>query len=288
MKDQQKTPQCVPTETIAMLALGCEDEANDMLHISQCERCSSLLRDALEDLPRDPTAEERKLAESIPPRPVEKRNQDRGRRWPLAIAAALFVVAAAGAYRVIQQPPEPPLTMELARVYALHRSMDIRLDASPRTPLSRQRGSLEETPYRALEIKVAEALERSPNDPEALHARGRLDLFEGRETAAIEALNRAKAAGSQSLEVSTDLAAAYFQRGQRKHSAEDLNQAFELYAEFVRQHPLDTAAIFDLALTASLVRPADEAIGYWQRYLALETSRGWKAEAEERLARLRE
>jgi len=266
-----------------MLALGCEDEAHDMMHISQCERCSSLLRDALEDLPRDLTEEELSVAESIPPPPMPKA---RTTRWPLAIAAALFVLVSATAYRMVNPELEKPtLTAQLSNVYSAHRSMDLRIAGTRYSEVRVQRSASAKSPYADLALAIADELEKTPGQVKLLRDKGRLALFEGRYDEAIAILEPLVTVDP---ETETDLAAAYFQRGRRRNSQEDRDQAFVRYQAFVRSHPSDSAAAFNLALVAAETRPAEVAARFYEQYLALESSPEWKHEAEGRLARLRE
>ena len=286
MQDPQKTPLCVPTQTIALLAMGCDDEAQDMIHISQCERCSALLRDALEDLTRDATAEELQLAESIPPpqRPVQKSKP----RWPLAIAAALFVLVAAGAYRLVTPPvPSESLTAQLSSVYATHRTLDLRLAGTAYAEPRLERAGTERSPYAKIALAIEEGLEKDPKQPSLLRDKGRLALLEGRYDEAISILESV-VDKVKDPEAATDLAAAYFQRGLQRDSWEDRKMAFTRYQAFVREHPADPVAAFNLALVGASTQPTEDAAALFQKYLTLETSPQWKQEAQERLARLLE
>jgi tetratricopeptide (TPR) repeat protein len=260
-----------------------------MIHISQCERCSALLRDALEDLHREADADEQALAESIPA-PEKIRRKSAPRWWPLAIAAALLVlVSGAAAYRLLTPGPQPQaLTARLSRVYASHRSMDLRfaVEGDVYSPVRLERSGEEKRPYSQLALAIAEGLEKNPRNRQLLRDKGRLALFEGRLDEAISLLEPLP--HSEDPEIQTDLAAAYFQRGLQRNVAEDRERAFVRFRDFAQRHPNDTAAVFNLAVTAASVRPADEAILYFEKYLALETSPQWKAEAAERLKALRE
>lgn len=282
MQDPQKTPHCVSTGTIALLALGYEDEPQDMIHISQCERCSALLRDAIEDLNREPSPEELALAESIPV-PKRATGPKTVPRWPLAIAAALFVLVSASAYRLLT-PTQQTLTAQLSTVYSTHRTMDLRFEGGY-APVRLQRSDSHKSPYAPLALAIAEELEKKPHDPSLLRDKGRLALFEGRYDEAISILESIKNADAS---VQTDLAAAYFQRGLQHDSREDREKAFASYQAFVRSHPADAVAAFNLAVTAAETRPAQEASALFEKYLAMESSVQWKQEAEQRLARLRE
>ena len=286
MQDPQKTPHCVPTETIALLALGCEDQALDMIHISECERCSALLRDALEDLPRDPTGEESSIASSIAPPPMPK-PQVHSTRWPLAIAAALFVLVSASAYRLVNPESEKTtLTAQMASVYSTHRSMDLRIAGSAYAGVRIERSENAKSPYAGLALTIEEGLEKNPGHANLLRGKGRLALFEGRYDEAIAILGSIGAANDP--EVETDLAAAYFQRGRRRDSREDREQAFARYQAYAKAHPSDTAAAFNLALVASETRPVKTAVALYHQYMILESSPEWKLEAQVRLNRLRE
>ncbi len=290
-QDPQRTPHCVSTQAIARIALGVDDPdaknpSDDMIHISQCERCSALLRDALEDLHRDADADEQALAESIPA--PEKIQRKAAPRWPLAIAAALFIlVSGTAAYRLLTPDP-PALTARLSSVYASHRSMDLRfaVESDVYSPVRLERSGDEKRPYSQLALAIAEGLEKNPRNRQLLRDKGRLALFEGRLDEAISLLEPLP--HSEDPEIQTDLAAAYFQRGLQRNVAEDRERAFVRFRDFAQRHPNDTAAVFNLAVTAASVRPADEAILYFEKYLALETSPQWKAEAVERLKALRE
>ena len=270
-----KTTQCAPSGTIAMLALGAQTGDSDwLLHVSQCERCSTLLRDAMEDLQREPSGDESALAESIPP-PPRLRVRPKQLDWKSAVAAAMVLCAAAGLFRYLSPAV---LTDELNKEYALHRTLDLRIPGAPYAAMRVERSG-EAAGFASTRLKIAEALEKSPRDAVALHAQGRLALIEGHEGEAIRSLEAARAAG---LNDPVDLATAYFQRGRRQASSDDRTAAFDLLSAHVRDHPNDAAAAYNLALMAAELRKADARV-YFDRYLAIESSPEWKREAIEKL-----
>lgn len=117
----------------------------------------------------------------------------------------------------------------------------------------------------------------------ALYASGLWDLLwhevDGGIDRAITKLHGAVAADPTNAEVLTSLTAAYVVRAQSRNRPTDLFQALDLATEAVSLDPASPPALFNHALVLERLFFNARAIEAWDRYLAVDVSGPWAAEA---------
>ncbi|MES1244980.1 MAG: CHAT domain-containing protein [Acidobacteriota bacterium] len=124
------------------------------------------------------------------------------------------------------------------------------------------------------------------HDPEELHRRGLLWLYQGEAARAVSALE-AVAERKSSAGVLSDLAAAYLALAEDDRPWLRVD-AIAAATRAVERAPDDPSAAFNLALALERTSLAYEAELAWERYRKLESDEGWLNEAAQHLARLRE
>jgi len=122
-----------------------------------------------------------------------------------------------------------------------------------------------------------------PSSPGTLADRGVLELVDQKWDEAIDHLEEAAARSSGDAGISSDLAAAYLERGRRTGRAVDDFRALVAAEDAVTLDPLFPEALFNRALAFERLGLTARARADWVHYLALEADPGWAAEGEERL-----
>jgi hypothetical protein len=267
-------------------------------HAAECNDCSLHLREATavfgEDTPevmaamsslasgrqewRSRTAA--MLSRESRPKPASTNM----RRW-LSVAAALVAVAG-GALYFSGRAAQPPFD-KLAAAYSLHRDIELRVPGAPYGPMRVERGGVSSRPAELLESEaaIARRLQRDPQDPKWLHARGVSEILERRYGDAIESLRlaldltagRTKAAAAIEL----DLATAYYGRAETERRVIDYSAALNALGQAIQINPTPEA-YFNRALINEKLHDYEPALADWKRYLELDPFGAWAKEAQER------
>ena len=279
----QKT-SCVPTEIIALLALGSPvDQSGAWLaHISECDGCAAALRDAMAVLRRDPTPAEVALASSIePPKSFGRRRRDL--KGLLTIAAGITV--AAGFYSLYYlNSIEDKVPQLLARSYTASRPFEWRLPDSGYAPVSVQRGGGTASDSRELleaRILVAKAATTS------VTLSGWIELLQSTDTRkALVLLEEAGRQKPDDPEVLNLLGAAHAQLGDATQSDSEFAEALRLWTRALQVKPGQTAVRYNRALVLMRLRRFSEAVAAWSQLIqeSPETDR-WREEAIRQLER---
>ena len=283
-------------------------------HASGCEYCGKLLHESVADLHGETTPSERAILASLASSEHHWRQQlaqrisgtatDRHtgkksspwRRWITIPRLAVVVAAAAlvgiGVWQSQKAEGIAHVDRLLAQAYSERRTLELRVPgasyAPPRVQLGPD-GSFLARPTALLkaEALIAQGLDAHPADPSWLQAKARADLLEGRYDPAIETLRRALQLSPNSPGALTDLGAAYFQRAQTGGRTEDLGAAFEQLSRSLTLQPDDPVALFNRAIVAEHQFLYRQALDDWDRYLKLDSTGDWAAEARKRADALR-
>jgi len=278
-------------------------------HASSCEYCGKLLHEAVVDLRGETTASEREdiaslasskldwqqqLAQRIAGVVTERRP---ARRWITiprlaAAGAALAALVGFGVWQSQRSQGVDHVDRLLAQAYTQQRTLELRLPGASYAPPHVQLGpdgSFLSRPASLLkaEALIAQGLGANPADPSWLQAKARADLLEGRYDPAIDTLHHALQLSPNSASALTDLGAAYFQRAQIGGRSEDLGAAFEQLSRSLALQPNDQVALFNRAIVAEHQFLFRQALDDWDRYLKLDSTSDWAAEARKRADALR-
>ena len=286
-----------------------------VLHASRCDGCGPLLREAVALLNGEMTASEaeqiaalagarpewrRKLAQQITgtlmlaPAPLSWWRKSWMTAPRLATAAALLLVLASLAWWGTSQWNRA-LSPDrlLASAYAEQRTLELRIPGAPYAPLRVQRGPEDSFVNRPKALLSAEALiagqlASHPSDPYWLQAKARVDLLEGKYEPAVDSLRRALQLQPNSPGILTDLASAYFQRGQAADRPEDYAAAFERLSQALAVAPDDPVALFNRAIVSERQFLYHQALDDWEHYLRIDPRSEWADEARKRADAVRE
>jgi CHAT domain-containing protein/tetratricopeptide (TPR) repeat protein len=290
-------------------------------HASRCDHCGPLLHEAVSELREvngELTEAERRqiaslesacaewqlrLAKRIAGTPRDREVLPWWERWGsvarLATAGASFLaLVSAGSWiflheREIRRNQPAAASELLARAYSEQRSLELRIAGAEYAPLRVSRGQTgsftsRPAPLLKAEVLIASQLESHAADPAWLQAQADADVLEGKYEAAVEALRRALESEPHSPTLLTDLATAYFQRGQQEGRSEDFGAAFEYLSQALKARPDDPIALFNRAIVSEHEFLYQQALDDWEHYLRIDTGSQWAEEARNRADALRE
>jgi CHAT domain-containing protein len=312
---------CPPDEEWLSVAAGLvptEQAERDMQHASNCDRCGPLLRSAVEDFTDELTPDEESLVNGLNSSnskwqkglakrlsvanqiPTQTTNASvswwgifsRRPRLVLSVVSLVLFAVFAGLWLNWTQPQKRAEEL-LAAAYTHQRTMELRIPGADYAPLRIERGSsrsrLQSTPdLLEAEAIIARNLQRHATDPVWLQAKARADLLEGNYGTAIETLERVRDVQPNSPAVMTDLATAYFQRGEAEDRAGDYGIAVDLLSRALAIKPDSSIALFNRAIASERLFLYKQALDDWERYLQIDPHGIWSGEAKQRLRNLNE
>ncbi len=319
------TSDCPEEHSLHELAAGVVNpmEAEQLLkHVSQCDHCGPLLRQASEAFSPEKRDEEdtvlsslrssrtewqeslarRLAAESTSARPTPTsttrletatgfwtllRNP-----WVYAGAAAIALCAIATALLLLRSRPSYANQL-LAQAYTEHRTLEVRIPGAKYSPMRVERGpgtSSLDKPASLLkaETLIVEKLRKNPNDSTWLEAKARADLLDGNYESAIKSLQRALEMQPLSPELLTDLGSAYFLRAEVADRATDYGNAIESFGRSLASSPDDPVALFNHALACERMFLYTQAVNDWEHYLRVDPTGDWASDARANLDRVKQ
>ncbi|MBV9923755.1 MAG: CHAT domain-containing protein [Acidobacteria bacterium] len=212
----------------------------------------------------------------------------------LAFAAVLVVVGLV-ALRVFRTSPEAEGLAALDAAYRRGRPVEARVTGlsyaeRPETR-GRENGRVDE---QSLDLAKSILLRAPRGEAKAMHALGRLYLYERRFDDAVGQLEGAARLDPDNARLQNDLAAALFERGKEAQrqdggqGAQDFGQAFEHLDRAAALDPTLADVLFNRALLYEHMRLDAQAEETWRAYLAKDPNSPWAEEARRRLAGLEE
>jgi CHAT domain-containing protein/tetratricopeptide (TPR) repeat protein len=239
-------------------------------HVSGCEECRTVVIGAA----RFERTEEPPVPVPVPV-PV--------RRWWAAAAAVLAVAA-----MLIGMRPDP-IERLVRSAPADHRLLEPRLARFPWARLQppSRGGSVPDPADLELTGTAGEVLKKTldQTDPKARHATGVAYLLIGRTNDSVAALEQAAQAATD-WRTWNDLAAARYAAAMSGKQPSQLPQALADADRALRLSPAAEEAHFNRALILEAMGLQSAARDAWQRFLALDPSKEWSAEARAHLQRL--
>ncbi|HTJ30802.1 MAG TPA: hypothetical protein VL346_09890, partial [Acidobacteriaceae bacterium] len=303
---------CPPPFLYMNVVLGsCERAEGQALlnHAADCAACAQVLASSLRALEGDPGADEveqlaelriaqpkyqfelsQKLADShAGKKPVLVPGGYQTLRWMGAVAATIAIVAGGfWAWRLRANAPE----RLLARAYQSSRTLELRIPLAGFSALqhgSHTRGAADGNEAPALleaRAQLARRLQRSPQDQRSVSLSARADLLEERYDEAIDKLDRLISTGPVTVDLLTDGATAYFERGLVTGRELDRTVALDYLRRADLLSPNSSVVLFNEAIVMEDRGQLLNAEQVWRRYLTLEHDPGWAAEGKRRLAAL--
>lgn len=311
---------CPPIESLREVAAGIKSvqESERLLdHATNCDHCGPLLRRATEDLTTELSSDEAsflarlstaqpafqrelagKLADSqgrtgarqtaaLPVIKSKPRPKLKIHRWVYAAAAGLLVVATAVSWFVFRSRLASADQL-IAQAYSEQRTLELRFADASQAPIRQRRGiegsSLAKpTALLEAELLIKRQLEKTPNDPRWLAAKGRSELLEWHYEDAIRSFERALEMSPDSPNILRDLATGYFQRAEVEHRPIDYGNAIEELSRALAKQPDDPVSLFNRAILYDRMFLYDSGTKDWESYLRLDPNGPWSREARQHL-----
>jgi CHAT domain-containing protein/predicted Zn-dependent protease len=217
------------------------------------------------------------------------------RSWPArrasVIALATAVVAAgAGVRWIVTQPVRDLKTAEALLAQVSQRTFDYRLPGAPYAPVHaeehKQPAFAKPIPLLEAESLVARRLAKDPDSALWLRLRAHEELLDWEPETAIATLQHALEQQPDDPGFLADLGVAYALRADTQNRDVDFAYAIEYLSRSLKAKPNSPVAIFNRAIVFERTYLYGPAEREWQRFLELETTGGWREEAQRRLADL--
>ena len=300
---------CPPAAEWASLAAGLLEPGRReelLAHACECDSCGALLHAVVEDFSGEASAEERQSLEALKSSTPEWRARMagqmvaascRGRVIPmkttpwLAKAAAVLVTVGATWFGWNGWVANDPARL-IAEAYTQQRPFEFRIAGAENAPVRVEKGAAESgfkrpQPLIEAEAKIARKLESDPASVRWLELRARAELLARNPDAAITSLERALAQKPGDSDLLADLGIAYALSAETQNRAADYARAAQVLVRSLAAKPDNAAAVFNLALVYQRMNSYSDAERQWRRYLAMDTARAWRLEAQARLAQVR-
>jgi hypothetical protein len=309
-----RRPNCFDDEVLQELAAGILSPAmaeQTMQHVARCTTCGAALRRYIREFSEEQSPNNIAILnqlESSKPQWQKRLVRELiggGRRFPwLKIAPAAMALAAV-IFAVVQGPvllAEFKLhraQKEVAAAFTERRTTLMRLPAvehSDYKPFPIELGpengrGLDEVPTSLHDATGAanNNLRAANRDPRWLQIQGRALLWESTPSSLEKAekdFEKARSSGLATPSLEIDLAASYFERDSRAEHP-NLQRTLNLLSEVLSKPDLGrddrASALFNLAIAYEKTQWWDLAVDTWEKYLKVDSSSGWAAEARKHL-----
>ncbi|HEY2116461.1 MAG TPA: hypothetical protein VGJ51_15295 [Candidatus Angelobacter sp.] len=307
-------PHCPDDEVLQELAAGILSPAmaeQTMHHVARCNTCGAALRRYIREFSEEQSPDDIAILnqlESSKPQWQKRlvRELTGGeRRFPwLKIAPAALALAAV-IFAVVQGPAllanfkVKKAQEQVASAFMDRRTTLMRLPAvehSDYKPFTIELGpesgrGLDEVPTALHDATGAanDNLRATHADPRWLQIQGRALLWESTPSSLEKAekdFEKARSEGLATPSLEIDLAASYFERDSRNDHP-DLQRTLSLLSEVLSKPDLNrddrASALFNLAIVYEKTQLWDSAVDTWEKYLKVDPSSGWAAEARQHL-----
>lgn len=307
-------PNCPDNDVLQELAAGILSPAmaeQTMLHAAECKSCGPILKQYLREFSDEQSPENLAIIQQLKSsKPAWQKKLVReliggGRRFPWLKLVPATATLAAVIFGVVQGPAlwadfqVKQAQKAVAAAFVLKRPTQMRLtavDYSPYSPFTVPLGSetglsVDEIPPSLHEASGAanKNLQAENAKPEWLQIQGRALLWESTPNSLERAekdFEKARTEGLASASLEIDLAASYFERDSRADHP-NLQRTLNLLSEVLSKPNLSkedqASALFNLAIAYEKTEAWDLAVETWEKYLQVDPSSGWAAEARKHL-----
>jgi len=309
-----RRPNCPDDEVLQELAAGILSPAmaaQTMQHVARCSTCGAALRRYIRELSEEQSPDDiailNQLESSTPQwqKRLVRELIGGGKRFPWLKIAPAAVALAVIIFAVIQGPALLAdfklhrAQKEVAAAFTDRRTTLMRLPAvehSDYKPFPIELGTekgrgLDEVPTSLHDATGAanNNLRAANADPRWWQVQGRALLWEstpGSLEKAEKDFEKARSSGLASPSLEIDLAASYFERDSRAEPP-NLQRTLNLLSDVLNKPNLSNddqaSALFNLAIAYEKTQAWDLAVDTWEKYLKVDPSSGWAAEARQHL-----
>jgi tetratricopeptide (TPR) repeat protein len=309
-----RRPNCPDDEVLQELAAGILSPAmaaQTMQHVARCSTCGAALRRYIREFSEEQSPDDIAILNQLESsRPQWQKRLVReliggGKRFPWLKIAPAAVAMAVIIFSIIWGPAlladfkVKKAQQQVASAFTERRTTLMRLTGVEHSDpkqftieLGPEKGrELDEIPT-ALSDAIGAAnnnLRAANADPRWWQIQGRALLWEstpGSLEKAEKDFEKARSSGLASPSLEIDLAASYFERDSRAERP-NLQRTLNLLGEVLSKPNLSkddqASALFNLAIAYEKTQAWDLAVDTWEKYLKVDSSSGWAAEARQHL-----
>jgi CHAT domain-containing protein len=305
---------CPEADVLQELAAGIgspELAQQTMQHVARCATCGAALRRYISEFSEEQSPENAAIfnqLQSSKPQWQKQLVRDQiggGKRFPWLKLVPAMAALAVAIFAVIQGPAllvdfkVSQAQKQIATAFAGRRTTEMRLPSvsySDYRPFPIELGgengrSLDEVPTSLHDASGAanQNLLAAKADPRWLQVQGLALLWESTPNSLEKAekdFERARTNGLATPSLEIDLAASYFERDSRAEHP-NLQRTLNLLSEVLSKPSLANddraSALFNLALAYEKTQAWDLAVATWEKYLQVDSSSSWTAEAQQHL-----
>lgn len=310
------TPFCASEEELNQVAAGsgsAEETKRVLKHVSECDYCGPLLKQATEVFSADETAEESEMlsglntsttrwqeslahslaAKNLPAQAgvasvsgIKRLTTfwTSGRKlWGLAFASAVILCVLIPSFILLRTHPQSSKNPEelLQQAYTERRNIELRIPGASFGPMRAELGDQSSwgrprSLFQAEDL-IAEIQNSHPDDAHLLYLKGEADLLNNRFDSARQNLEEALRGAPENKEIEIDLATAHSSLGNNL-------EAVNILRRVTRDDPKNQVAWFNLALVLDKLHLYGEAVDAWNSYLALDSTSPWAKVARDKKA----
>ncbi len=310
----QRRPNCPDDEVIQELAAGILSPAmaeQTMHHVARCDTCGAALRRYIREFSQEQSPDDIAILnqlESSKPQWQKRlvRELIGGGSWfpwlkiaPAAVALAVVIFAVIQGPALLANFKVKKAQRQVATAFAERRTTLMRLPGVEHSDyrsfpveLGPESGrGLDEIPTSLHDATGAanNNLRAANADPRWLQVQGRALLWESTPSSLEKAekdFEKARTSGLATPSLEIDLAASYFERDSRAEHP-NLQRTLKVLSEVLSQPDLgrddQASALFNLAIAYEKTQVWDLAVETWEKYLKVDPSSGWAAEARQHL-----
>lgn len=313
------TSACPSEDDLRDLAAGlCSEPIAQKLraHAATCNHCGPLLREYTEDFSDDFSPEEqaalsqlksaspewqeqaaRKMLEAGKnPGPVSAIDWRRFFSWKWIMVPALPAVAfiAFGLWYLQRDTPEKVAKLE-GQAFTEQRTTELRVPYAAHADFKQRRSG--DNPSRSAlppslnqaAGKIAEHLEKEPDNPRWLMLSARLDLWDWNYKSALSTLEKITDPKiAKSPEYLMTRSFALYEQSEISKESQGYLEAVGLLDKALQKKPDDPVLLFNQAIVCEKTHSYECAESDWNRLLAVEKDPQWTAEARKHLDQIRE
>ncbi len=217
-------------------------------------------------------------------------------KWIIPAAAAACALIAFGIWYSQRDTPEKVEKL-LAQAYTEQRTMEMRIPGAEYSDISQKRSGEPESilnlpaSLRKSAELIDSQLKKTPDDPNWLLLKARLELLEWNYKQALSVLDKIDDTKTlESLEMRTTRALALYQQAELEpeRRAQTYGEVINLFGKTLQSTPDDPTALFDRALACEKIYAYECASADFEHLLKIDTASGWSEEAKDHLNRIKE
>ena len=279
-------------------------------HLARCEECSFLLKEAMDLIQEHQLDLDASKLESASPewqlrvarqmsslqnKPAVlsiSKSVPRSRLWVGATisAAAVILISVYFGGVAIWRNQHPTNERLLALAYNKQRTTDLRIPEGDPVPIASgtrgPAGLAAPAELLELQLRARQHLDQTPSDPYWHQIQGEISVLQADGLTARRDLEIAETTNNRLPNLYSDLAAAWFEIGEKNGSSEAYGEAAELLGREIQHNPQNSLLYYNRALCWARLGLRENALKDFEAALSYEHSSAWREAIQTEIAKL--